>query len=112
MATSRPYRHQPRIGGVTRQQRPSGLLPVVEAGLQAIARMEKRSVSWVVAEIVCAYFGLDSATGKVITPAEQHERTTGPRIKPPVRTPSVASVKATVAPFVADRQQQQASEAR
>ena len=73
---------QPRISGVSRVPRPSGLLPIVEHGLQEIARVEKRSVSWVVAEIVCAYFGLDSATGKAITNAEVDERVHGRRLKP------------------------------
>jgi len=52
---------------VIRLSKPSGLLPVVEHGLRQIARMEKKSVSWVIAEIVSAYFNLDSATGLPIT---------------------------------------------
>lgn len=56
-------RFQPRIKGVSRLQKPSGLLPVIEHGLQQIARMENKSISWVIAEIVSAYFNLDSATG-------------------------------------------------
>lgn len=60
-------RFQPRIKGVSRLQKPSGLLPVVEHGLQTIASLEKKSVSWVIAEIVSAYFNLDSATGLPIT---------------------------------------------
>jgi len=60
-------RSQPRIQGVTRLSKPSGLIPVVEHGLRQIARMEKKSVSWVIAEIVSAYFNLDSATGLPIT---------------------------------------------
>lgn len=55
---------QPRIKGVTRISKPSGLLPVVEEGLQTIAKMEKKSLSWVIAEIISAYFNLDSKTGK------------------------------------------------
>lgn len=43
--------------------KPSGLLPIIEHGLQTIAQMEKKSISWVIAEIVSAYFNLDSATG-------------------------------------------------
>jgi len=74
-------RHQPRISGLQRIPRPSGLLPVVEAGLQSIAKMEGRSVSWVVAEIIAAYFGLDAATGKVIKKAEQEQRTHGRRLR-------------------------------
>jgi len=57
------FRSQPRIKGTVRISKPSGLLPVVEHGLRQIAYMEKKSVSWVVAEIVSAYFNLDSATG-------------------------------------------------
>jgi len=75
------YKSQPRIRGVVRISKGSGLLPVVEAGLESIARMEKKSVSWVKAEIICAYFGLDSATGKPISNAEREIRTTGKRIK-------------------------------
>jgi len=60
-------RSQPRIKGTCRLQKPSGLLPVVEHGLQTIARLEQKSVSWVIAEIVSAYFNLDSATGLPIT---------------------------------------------
>jgi len=60
-------RSQPRIKGVCRLSKPSGLIPVVEHGLQTIARIEKKSVSWVIAEIVSAYFNLDSATGLPIT---------------------------------------------
>ena len=55
---------QPRIKGVTRIAKPSGLLPVVEHGLQTIATLEKKSLSWVIAEIISAYFNLDSKTGK------------------------------------------------
>lgn len=60
-------RSQPRIKGVCRLSKPSGLIPVVEHGLQTIAKMEDKSVSWVIAEIVSAYFNLDSATGLPIT---------------------------------------------
>lgn len=56
-------RSQPRIKGICRLSKPSGLIPVVEHGLQTIARLEQKSVSWVIAEIVSAYFNLDSATG-------------------------------------------------
>ena len=58
---------QPRIKGLSRIPKPSGLLPVVEHGLQTIARMERKSLSWVIAEIVSAYFNLDSATGKPLS---------------------------------------------
>jgi hypothetical protein len=57
-------RFQPHIKGVSRVSKPSGLLPVVEHGLQTIASIEKKSLSWVIAEIISAYFNLDSATGK------------------------------------------------
>ena len=77
----RKWRSQPRISGLARLQRPSGLLPIVEDGLQAIAREENRSVSWVVAEIVCAVLRPRRRDGKVITRAEAHERTTGSRLK-------------------------------
>ncbi len=78
----RRRRFQPRIAGTTRMQRPSGLLPEVEEGLQRIARAEGRSISWVVAEIVCAFFGLDSATGKVLSSAERELRVHGPKVRP------------------------------
>ena len=57
-------RFQPRIKGTTRICKPSGLLPVVEHGLQTIAKMEDKSLSWVIAEIISAYFNLSSATGR------------------------------------------------
>jgi RNase P/RNase MRP subunit POP5 len=40
------------------------LLPAVQDGLEEIAKSEKRSVSWVIAEIVSDYFGLDCETNK------------------------------------------------
>lgn len=67
MSQKNPRRSQPRIKGISRLSKPSGLLPNVEHGLQAIASMERKSVSWVIAEIVSAYFNLDSATGLPIS---------------------------------------------
>jgi len=64
---ARKRRYQPRIKDVSRVSKPSGFLPVVESGLQTIASMEKKSLSWVVAEIVSAYFNLDSATGRPLS---------------------------------------------
>jgi hypothetical protein len=60
-------RCQPRIRGVVRLPKPAGLLPVIEHGLQTIARMEDKSLSWVLAEIISAYFNLDAATGHPLT---------------------------------------------
>lgn len=76
----RKLQSQPRIPGIRRIQKSEGLLPVVEHGLEQIARMEKRSVSWVKAEIICAYFGLDTATGKPISEAEKRIRTRGGKV--------------------------------
>lgn len=56
---TRKYRTQPRVPGVRRLPMAEAVLPEVRAGLQAIADRERRSVSWVVAEIVSDYFGLD-----------------------------------------------------
>lgn len=57
------YRTQPRIKGVTRLHSVSALLPQIEEALREIAHNENRSVSWVKAEIICDWFGIDAATG-------------------------------------------------
>jgi hypothetical protein len=55
---------QPRIVGLKRIPKVGSLLPAVQLGLEAIAKAERRSVSWVIAEIVSDYFGLDCITNK------------------------------------------------
>ena len=55
-------RTQPRIAGIRRIPKIGSLLPAVQQGLESIARLEKRSVSWVIAEIVSDYFGYDCLT--------------------------------------------------
>jgi hypothetical protein len=55
---------QPRIRGIRRVPKVGTLLPAVQHGLELIARSEGRSVSWVIAEIISDYFGLDCETNK------------------------------------------------
>lgn len=58
--------HQPRIRGVTRIPSVGSLHPDVREGLASIAADEGRSLSWVVAEILSAFFGVDCATGQAV----------------------------------------------
>lgn len=59
-------RSQPRlVEGHSRAYGFTALPPHVDDELRRISRLERKSVSWVKAEIVCAWFGIDSATGKV-----------------------------------------------
>jgi hypothetical protein len=58
-------RSQPRIPGVKRQPTSTALHPAVVSGLRAIARREGKSLSWVRAEIVSIFFGVDAATGEI-----------------------------------------------
>ena len=53
------YRKQPRLRNGIRIPRYSAMHEAVQLGLQQIARMEKKSVSWVIHEIIAAYFGRD-----------------------------------------------------
>jgi hypothetical protein len=66
MKMFRKLRTQPRIKGIKRLPKVAGLHPDVEYGLKAIARFEGKSVSWVQAEIISDFFGIDAATGKLI----------------------------------------------
>lgn len=75
----RRYRSQPRIPGVTRESFYSALHPDVKAGIRRIARSERRSPSWVLAEIVSMFFDIDAATGK-------------PLAKVPIRHPDKQTV--------------------
>lgn len=43
--------------------------------------MERRSVSWVKAEIICAFFGLDAATGEPIDKETKQRRLKGKRVR-------------------------------
>jgi hypothetical protein len=65
MIKKRKLKSQPKIKGITRIPKPSSLHPLVWNGIREIAYYEKRSVSWVIAEIVSDYFGVDAATGEI-----------------------------------------------
>jgi len=67
-------RHQPRIPGTTRVQKGSALIPEVYEGLVLIAHEENKTVSWVVDEIVCDFFGIDSRTGRPLPPTGRRSR--------------------------------------
>jgi hypothetical protein len=54
---------QPKIKGVIRIPKHSALHPHVWHGLNNISKSESRSLSWVIAEIISDYFGIDAATG-------------------------------------------------
>jgi hypothetical protein len=56
---ARKRRHQPRVQGTSRVPRGTALLEEIEAGIQSIADHEGKSASWVLAEIVCMFFGRD-----------------------------------------------------
>ena len=58
---------QPRIPGVTRENKGSGLLTEVEAGIKAIAKDEGWSESRVRAHIISDWFDIDSDTGKLLS---------------------------------------------
>lgn len=58
--------NQPRIIGITRIPKHSSMHPDIWESIREIAKSEKRSVSWVIAEIVGEYFGIDCLTGKTI----------------------------------------------
>lgn len=55
----------PRIPGVRRLRAGESLHPTVLRGLKRIAHSEKRSMSWVMAEIISDYFNINAATGEV-----------------------------------------------
>lgn len=57
---------QPRIKRTKRIPSYSGMHPDVKYGIKSIARKENKSVSWVIAEIVSEFFGIDCMTGKKI----------------------------------------------
>lgn len=57
------YKAQPRIKGIKRVGTHEALLPIVREGLEEIAQKEKRSVSWVISQLVADYFDLEAATG-------------------------------------------------
>jgi hypothetical protein len=50
---------QPRLNSGRRIPRYASMHPAVKHGLESIARSERRSVSWVIHEIVADYFKLD-----------------------------------------------------
>lgn len=50
---------QPRLKHGARLPKGASLHPAVKHGLESIARKERRSVSWVIHEIVADYFNLD-----------------------------------------------------
>lgn len=52
-------KNQPRLKHGARLPRYASMHPAVKQGLERIARSERRSVSWVIHEIVADYFKLD-----------------------------------------------------
>lgn len=72
MVKRRRLAHQPRIFGVKREQGGGALHPDVKHGLESIAIEERKSMSWVVAEILSAFFGIDCVTGKKYRPKFQY----------------------------------------
>lgn len=52
-------RHQPRLRDNSRVPAVGMMCETILAGLRAIARQEKKSVSWVVHEIIAEFFGKD-----------------------------------------------------
>lgn len=65
-------RHQPRIKDVSRIPKVSSLHPLVQNGLEVIARKENKSYSWVIAEIVSDFFGIDCETGVIVNAKKTH----------------------------------------
>jgi len=61
-------KHQPRTPGVRRQQKSSSMHTEIVRNLREIAKKEDKSFSWVVADIVYAFFGLkiDKDTVKIL----------------------------------------------
>jgi hypothetical protein len=53
-----PY-SQPRLAKGARDATFAALAPEIREGIEEIARVEQRSVSWVMAEIVAMFFGLN-----------------------------------------------------
>jgi len=56
---------QPRIPGVVRLPRHTCLHPLVKAGLQDLSDQEERSISYIIAEVISDYFGIDCRTGEI-----------------------------------------------
>jgi hypothetical protein len=61
----RKLHSQPRIKGIKREFKVTGLHPYVEEGIRSIAHFEGKTTSWVIAEIVSDFFGVDAVTGKI-----------------------------------------------
>jgi len=57
-------RRQPRIPGVRRRPRHTGLTPTVDDVLNRLARQSRRSRSYVLAEILSDWCGVDVCTGE------------------------------------------------
>lgn len=55
---------QPRIKGIKRISSYSGMHPDVKYGIKSIAKEERKSISWVISEIVSEFFGIDCVTGE------------------------------------------------
>lgn len=62
--SKRKLKFQPRIKGIVRIPKHGSFHPDVEEGIRTIAYKEKRSYSWVIAEIVSDYFNIDCITGE------------------------------------------------
>jgi hypothetical protein len=58
-------RSQPRIAGVRRDPRLTMIHPLIHEGIKMIAEDEGKSESWVVAQIVGDYLGVDAMTGRI-----------------------------------------------
>jgi hypothetical protein len=59
------FRSQPRLVEGHRVPGGSYLPEHIEDGIRQIARLERKSVSWVKAQLICDAFGIDAATGKI-----------------------------------------------
>ena len=74
-------KHQPKTRGVQRQNRQTMLHEEVVKNLMEIAEIEGKSFSYVVAEIVYAFFGLkiDEKTVKVLRRLRRFKRFATPK---------------------------------
>ena len=72
----RRYLSQPRIPGVTRAGSHDALPPFVDEALKRLAQVEGISFSWLKAQIICDWIGVDSKTGELIN-EDRFARRTG-----------------------------------
>lgn len=64
-AIKKPAWRQARIPGIAREREFPYLHPFIKEGLKMIAYDEKRSVSWLIAEILGDYLGVNCLTGEI-----------------------------------------------